>query len=129
MPLTRITKAKARRLFEDGLPFRIVGCKLRPGPPFSMDLLIDPARWVDERRAHHPDWDYLTLVRNAWLRMIHDWAHYNASAEGGTYPHYYVDTVPEKLKPLPTGMRAMDSVCPAALNAMPELRTGGPAHA
>jgi len=79
--LVKISKAEARRRFDQDLPVILCPCKLRPGGPFSSDVTIFPQA--------HKDHAKLVGSSDAWSTMYNQWKFYNASHEVGYYASYY----------------------------------------
>jgi len=78
---TRISKQAARKRFAANLPFQIVACKMRPGMPYAMDMLVDPEHIKAERDG----------AVDAFDTTVEDFCYYNANChETGTYAAYYV---------------------------------------
>lgn len=82
MAFKRITKAEARKRYENNEPFVMCPCKMRPGFPFGMHSTIFPEA---HKPAGYPElWDSFDSVYN-------NWAYYNASYEAGYYAHFYIE--------------------------------------
>jgi hypothetical protein len=83
---TRISKAKARKMFEAGKPFYIVAHKMRPGMPFSMGMIIDGSHYAKENaeRAKYQ------LSQETFDSVVTNFCYYNANChETGTYAAFY----------------------------------------
>ena len=76
---TRISKRRARKLFNSGTPVYFCPCKMRPGGPAHFGALIDPAK-------HREDFD----------KIDSDYGHYNSDSwEVGYYNSFYLQEVKE----------------------------------
>lgn len=76
---TRVSKSKARKLFNEGKPFYIIAHKMRPGFPFSMGMTIFPPNYLEENKTF--EW------------MVNNFEYYNANChETGTYSAFYLVT-------------------------------------
>jgi hypothetical protein len=74
---TRISKAEARKRYDEGETLIVCPNKIRPGYPFAMHSTIHSKEWLDS--------DY------SFESMLNQWAYYNASYETGYYAHYYTE--------------------------------------
>lgn len=84
---TRISKQEARKRFAADMPFQIVAHKMRPGMPFALDMLVDPAH-IKRERSLTPTYPTLESLFDA---TVVDFCYYNANCnETGTYAAYYV---------------------------------------
>jgi hypothetical protein len=91
---TRITKTAARKRFAANKPFQICAVKMRPGMPFAMDMLVDPA-YIKTERSLTPTYPTLESLFDA---TICEFCYYNANShETGTYPAFYIRE--ERFKP------------------------------
>lgn len=73
MSYTRITKHAARKRFNEGLPVNFCPRKLRPGPPFGPDIMV-------QKSEDNADFD----------RALRYFNWYNSSWEAGYYAAFYV---------------------------------------
>lgn len=84
---TRITFAQARKRFNANLPFQICPVKLRPGMPFAVDMLVDPAH-IKAERSLTPTYPTPESLFDA---TVVDFCFYNANCnETGTYAAFYL---------------------------------------
>lgn len=73
---TRISKTEARKLFSARKSFYIIAVNMRPGFPFSLGMMIDGARYLDENMEFDS--------------MLANFCYYNANChETGTYAAFY----------------------------------------
>ncbi len=85
---TRISKRKAKELFDAGRVFYIIAHKMRPGMPFSMGMTIDGAHYARENaeRAKYP-----SLTLETFESVVRNFEYYNANChETGTYSAFYL---------------------------------------
>ena len=83
---TRISKRKARKMFNADHPFYIIAHKMRPGFPFSMGMIVDPAH-IKTERSCTPTY---STVESLFDATVTDFCFYNANCwETGYYPAFY----------------------------------------
>lgn len=90
--MKKITKAVAKKLFNEG--FNIVLCpnKMMPGLPFSMGCLVSSKEYLENAKRYENDkklWKG-TVEKTAWNLMYNNWSYYNTGYEVGYYAHYYL---------------------------------------
>ena len=73
--MERISKQKAKRLFETGKEIIIVACKMRIGAPWFPECSINKA------------------TNYTFDNLINNFIYLNCSYETGYYPHYYIEEV------------------------------------
>lgn len=76
--MKRISKATARRMWENNQDFIIVPCKLRPTGFGAMFTRCD---------CYEEDWG----DRRPFDTFINEFTFYNCNRETGTYPAFYVE--------------------------------------
>lgn len=72
--LTRISKAKARRLHAAGVPVMLIPCKLRPGEPWF------PEGWLST----------LPTPKDTFDTAVNAFEYYNCYGSAGRYAAFYV---------------------------------------
>jgi len=94
----RITKWEARRLFAKGNEtIFLCPCKMHPGFPFNMALMVSGKEWLEKAQWYKPRDDGTTsdlwkgtIEKTAWDLLYNNWNYYNTSYETGYYAHYYI---------------------------------------
>ncbi len=79
--LTRITKTKARSLYENGNAVLFIPCKLNPKSPWGLGM------W--EHKDHDGQYESFDALCNHY-------EYYNCNAETGSYIAFYVETETQK---------------------------------
>ena len=79
----RITKAQARKRYENNETFAMCPSNMRPGFPYAMHSTIFPETY---KPKGYPELWY------SFESMYNNWAYYNTSHETGYYAHYYTET-------------------------------------
>lgn len=89
----RISKAAARKLFNEGKGVYLCPHKMRPDTPFSEAILVFSKEWLDRAEMYrdNPKLWCGTLEKTAWNLMYNNWSFYNSSYETGYYAAYYVE--------------------------------------
>ncbi len=83
---TRITKDDARRMYNANEPFYIIAHKMRPGFPFSMGMIIDPAH-IKAERSTTPTYP---TPESLFQATVIEFCFYNANChETGEYAAFY----------------------------------------
>jgi len=72
----RISKAKARKLFEQGKTIYIQSCNMTPVNPWQSAHEIDPAHYKEENYSFDS--------------MVNNYEYYNTDCERGYYAAFYV---------------------------------------
>ena len=76
--MTRISKAAARKLWENNSNFIIVPCKLSPYGLGALDTSCDlSTEDIDNRRSFD--------------KLINEFTFYNCNSETGRYPAFYIE--------------------------------------
>ena len=73
----RISKIRARKIFDGGGSIYVIANKMRPGGPFHMGMDIDIHRHSGEHG-------------NEFQRHINGFIYYNCTHETGYYPSFYL---------------------------------------
>jgi hypothetical protein len=96
----RITKAQARKLFNEGKPLTLCPCKVLPGGEWPQQSNISEkgiAELKEKAAWYSPDGISPSTIlwkgdinKTAWDLMYNEWAFYNTNSEQGQYAHYYI---------------------------------------
>ena len=96
----RISKWKAKRLFDDGQTIYFCPCKMRPGYPWNCAAMISPREHFEKADRYNPatnggrqsDLWKGAYLETAWALAYNNWAYYNNLCnEVGYYAHYYIE--------------------------------------
>lgn len=81
----RISKLRARKLYDDGKIVYLCPVKLRPGYPWHPEVAISKHNERTDGLAQ-----YFVSDTNEFDKVVNDFTHYNCNWSAGTYPAYYV---------------------------------------